>query len=284
MVAAASDPRAALAAALERRFGDAAGLADAATGDLDALARLTARRVCRRYADRPVDPALVRLLAATALSAPSKSDLQQRDVVVVTEPERRLRLVALAGDDAWMRAAPVFVVFVGNHRRQRALAEWHGTPFPNDHLDPFFNAAVDGAIALAWFVAAAEAAGLGCCPISLVRNRPRELAELLALPPLTFPVAGLTLGWPADEGTLSPRLPLAATVHAGRFDDARARALIAAYDARRQAIQPFARQRDPARFGTAPAYGWSVDKARQYADPQRADWGAFVRAQGFRLD
>ncbi len=271
-----------LAAALERRFGDAAS--DAATGDVGALARLANHRVCRRYAARPVDPALVRLLAAVALSAPSKSDLQQRDVVIVTEPERRLKLVALSGDDAWMRAAPVFVVFVGDHRRQRALAEWHGTPFPNDHLDPFFNAAVDGAITLAWFIAAAEAAGLGCCPISLVRNRPREVAELLALPPLTFPVAGLTLGWRADEGTLSPRLPLAATVHAERFDDSRARELVAGYDSRRQAIQPLARQRDPARFGVAPAYGWSVDKARQYADPQRADWGAFVRAQGFKLD
>jgi len=190
-VDAASDPRAALAAALDRRFGDADGAG--ATGDVAALARLASRRVCRAYADKPVDPALLRTIAAVALSAPSKSDLQQRDIVVVTERERRLRLVTLAGDDAWMRGAPVFVVFVGNHRRQRALADRHGTPFPNDHLDAFFNAAVDGAIALAWFVAAAEAAGLGCCPISLVRNRPREVAELLGLPPLTFPVAGLTL-------------------------------------------------------------------------------------------
>ena len=31
-------------------------------------------------------------------------------------------------------------------------------------------------------------------------------------------------------------------------------------------------------------YGWSEDKARQYAVPQRADFGAFVRAQGFHLD
>jgi nitroreductase/FMN reductase [NAD(P)H] len=157
-------------------------------------------------------------------------------------------------------------------------------PFPNDHLDAFFNAAVDGAIALAWFIAAAEAAGLGCCPISLVRNRPRELAELLALPPLTFPVAGLTLGWRADEGALSPRLPLAATLHAERFDDARARELVAGYDSRREAVQPFRRQRELERFGVASPYGWSVDKARQYANAQRADWGAFVRAQGFRLD
>jgi len=41
---------------------------------------------------------------------------------------------------------------------------------------------------------------------------------------------------------------------------------------------------DPARFGTAPFYGWSEDKARQYAIPQRTGFGAFVRAQGFSLE
>ena len=37
-------------------------------------------------------------------------------------------------------------------------------------------------------------------------------------------------------------------------------------------------------FGVKPDYGWSDDKARQYADPQRADWGAFIRSKGFNLD
>jgi nitroreductase/FMN reductase [NAD(P)H] len=38
------------------------------------------------------------------------------------------------------------------------------------------------------------------------------------------------------------------------------------------------------RFGAAPVYGWSEDKARQYAKPERAGFGAFVRARGFKLD
>ena len=37
-------------------------------------------------------------------------------------------------------------------------------------------------------------------------------------------------------------------------------------------------------FGTADFYGWSEDKVRQYARPERADWGAFVRKKGFRLE
>jgi nitroreductase/FMN reductase [NAD(P)H] len=38
------------------------------------------------------------------------------------------------------------------------------------------------------------------------------------------------------------------------------------------------------RFGQAEFYGWSEDKARQYAEPLRTDFGAFVRAKGFCLD
>jgi nitroreductase/FMN reductase [NAD(P)H] len=49
-------------------------------------------------------------------------------------------------------------------------------------------------------------------------------------------------------------------------------------------VAPIRAQRAPEVFGTAEFYGWSEDKARQYAVPQRADFGAFVRAQGFHLD
>ena len=228
--------------------------------------------------------ALLRLVCAAALSSPTKSDLQQRDLVLVTDPATRARLVELCGGDHWMPSAPAWIVACGNHRRQRQLHEWRGHPFANDHLDAFFNASVDAAIALAWAVAAAEAAGLGCCPVSQVRNHPAEVAALLGLPGHVFAVAGLTIGWPANEGTLSPRLPLAATLHHDRFDDADARAHVDAYDGRRHALQPYRRQRDVARFGEVEPYVWSEEKARHYAEPQRTGFGAHVRAIGFSLD
>jgi FMN reductase [NAD(P)H] len=59
---------------------------------------------------------------------------------------------------------------------------------------------------------------------------------------------------------------------------------IEAYDRRRAARRLYRRQRDPERWGTAAFYGWSEDKARQYAEPTRSDFGEFVRAKGFRLD
>ena len=94
---------------------------------------------------------------------------------------------------------------------------------------------------------------------------PAKVSELLQLPEKVVPVAGLCLGWPADEGGITPRLSLATTVHYERFDEGDLGAQIDAYDRRRARARPYRNQRDPARFGRAEFYGWSEDKARQYA-------------------
>ena len=265
------------------RFGEAPPAHDPSGGD-DTLLYLARRRTHREYSDLPVDPALIETLAAAALCAPTKSDLQQRDIVIVRERGLRDGIDALFPEDKWIAAAPAFLVFCGNNRRQRQLHQWRRRPFANDHLDAFFNAAVDAAIVLGTFIVAAERSGLGCCAISAVRNHASRISDLLDLPDHVFPVAGLTLGWPAGEGKVSLRLPLAVTVHEDRFNESGLRRGIDAYDARRADLQPYARQRHTGEYGTTTPYGWSEDKARQYSKPQRADFGAFVRHKGFCLD
>ncbi len=272
-----------LLAALKARFGSAPALAEAPKG-VEALADMADRRVMRRYLDKPVDPALVETLCAVALSAPSKSDLQQADIVIVDDKSQRARLEALLPDNPWVKAAPVFLVFCGNNRRHRLLYAWRKQPFVNDHLDPFFNASVDAGIVLATFVAAADRIGLGTCPISAIRNHPEEVSDILGLPDHVFPVAALGAGWPSFAGVMSPRLGLDVTVHHDRYDETGLREKIAAYDRRRTAAQPYKTQRFTAKFGESDSYGWSEDKVRQYSVPERVGFGAFVRKKGFNLD
>lgn len=268
---------------LKARFGSAPALTAAPRG-VDVLADMANRRVVRRYADKPIDPALLETLCAVALSAPSKSDLQQADIVIVTDKGQREKLETLIPENPWAKAGPALLVFCGNNRRHRLLFEWRGRPFVNDHLDPFFNAAVDAGIVLATFIAAADRVGLGTCPISQIRNQAVQVAEVLGLPEHVFPVAGLGLGWPSFEGVMSPRLGLDVSIHRDRYDETGLREKIAAYDHRRNETQPYKTQRFVEKFGEDPAYGWSEDKARQYSVPERADFGAFVRTKGFKLD
>jgi nitroreductase/FMN reductase [NAD(P)H] len=275
--------RATLRDALAARFGENFDI-DPALHGLDELSRIAAHRTHRRYLDKPVDAAILRLLCACALSAPAKSDLQQCDILIVADRAVRGRIADLIPDMPWIRAAPAFLVFLANGRRLPAISKLRGKPFPNDHLDQFFNAVADTAIVLAFFLRAAAAAGLGCCPISVIRDHSAAVSELLALPDRVIPLAGMCVGWPAEAGYITPRLSLASTLHVDRYDDADLAARIDAYDRRRAAVHRYANERDPARWGKADFYGWSEDKARQYGVPQRADFGAFVRAKGFRLD
>lgn len=273
----------ATAAALKERFGEDFTI-DPELPGMPALAKLASHRSHRRFLPRLIAPELLRLLCACALSAPSKSDLQQCDIVVVSDVRARKAIVDTIPDMPWIMDAPAFLMFVGNGARLPLMAKLRAKPFPNDHLDQFFNAAVDAAIVLATFMRAAAAVGLGTCPISAVRDRPRVVSEALQLPERTFPVAGLCVGWPAEAGGITPRLSLATTVVENAYGARDVAAEIDAYDRRREKVRPYRRQRDVPRWGEATFYGWSEDKARQYAEPTRTDFGAFVRGKGFCLD
>ena len=284
-----ADDWAGLQELLERRFGEGAGRLSMAAngwgGQPPGLWRaLASRGSARKFCGPPPSRDELRLIAALALAAPTKSDLQQRDIVLVTEAAQRDALAALVAEQAWTAGAPAFVVICANHRRQRLIHEMRGREFVNDHLDAFFNASVDAGVVLAAFVLAAEAYGFGVCPISAIRNRAGEASELLGLPDHVFPVAALAVGRPAKAPEISLRLPLSATIHDERFNDAIQRDGIAAYDTRRAAEQPYERQRRADELGETQPYTWSEDKARQYNLPERADFGAFIRAKGFKLD
>ena len=270
-------------AAFLERFGERLEI-DPDLNGLDEIARIAAHRVHRRYLARDISPHVVRLLCACALSAPSKSDLQQADIVVVRNKSTIDAIADLLPEMPWVHEAPVFLVFLANGRRLPRISQMRGKPFPNDHLDLLFNATVDAAIVMTTFLRAAEAVGLGCCPISVIRDHAAMISEMLALPEKVIPVAGMCLGWPAEKGGITPRLSLGTTLHAERFADDNLNAAIDAYDHRRAATRPYRAQRQPERFGREDFYGWSEDKARQYAVPQRADFGAFVRSKNFRLD
>jgi len=275
-----------IAELIEDRFGlpTTAGATLPAEGT---VAQLLAHRTHRRYKPDAVPDEVLEIVLAAALSAPSKSDLQQVGVVLVKDRAKQATIGGWIPDMPWIATAPLFMVFCGDHRRIRRISgELRHRPFPNDTLDMFMNAAVDAGLVLQSFITAAESLGLGCCPISVVRNHVEKLSELLELPSGVFPVAGMCVGYPSQAGWISMRLPPSVTVHVDRYDDSGLPAQLADYDRRREArhATPKESQRFVERFGHAEPYGWSEDKARQYSVPERADFGAFVRRKGFRLD
>lgn len=271
-----------LADAALRRFGAPVKVPEALSG-ADELLRMLTHSSHRKWAPEPVSQELLDLLFACALSAPSKSDLQQADIIHVADPLRVKAIADLIPDMPWINDAPVFLMFCGNNRRIRQIGQWRGKPFANDHLDHFMNAAVDAGIVLSQFIRAAEAVGLVTVPISAVRSHPEQTSDLLGLPEAVFPVAGLCVGYPLEAGRMTPRLPLAVTTHLNQYDESNLREHIDAYDVRRHALFPLRRQRHANIYPDADFNGWSEDKARHYSVPERADFGAFIRSKKFSL-
>jgi nitroreductase len=250
------------------------------------LAQILQRRTHRHYAARPVADTLIDLLVAVALSASAKSDFQQTSVIKLKDPGKRQAIAQHFPAMPWIGTSPVFLVFCGDARRLERIGTLRNHPQRNGDLEAFLNASVDAALALQTFILAAENIGLGCCPISVVRNQMTTVARELALPDGVFPVAGLCVGYPAGAGHLSMRLPPAVTVHTDRYDDANLPTEIEGYDRRRAArhATPREQQRNPTKFGYADFYGWSEDKARQAAEPEGASFAAYVRGHGFSFD
>ena len=271
-----------LADAALQRFGESLRIPPDLPG-ADELLRMLTHSSHRKWASQAVAPDLLQVLFACALSAPSKSDLQQADIVHVAERSRIKAIADWIPDMPWINDAPVFLVFCANNLRIRQIGQWRDKPFVNDHLDHFMNAAVDAGIVMSQFIRAAEAVGLVTIPISAVRNHADQTSALLGLPDAVFPVAGLCVGYPLESGRIMPRLPLAVTTHVDQFDESGLKDHIDAYDARRHALFPLRRQRHANIYPDAKLNGWSEDKARHYSVEERADFGAFIRNKKFSL-
>jgi hypothetical protein len=127
--------------------------------------------------------------------------------------------------------------------------------------------------------------GLGCAPLSSLRDDIAGVAGVLGLPDGVFPIAGLMAGWPADKGYINQRLPASVVVHHDAYDDSGLEAGIAEYDARRHAIFPVPpeKQRHTDTYGVADDYGWSEGATRQLSLPERAGLRDFLASHGFDL-
>ena len=252
----------------------------------DGVQALLNRRVIRKYKTNPISEQTMALLLSAAQSAPTKSNLQQYSIVIIRDPEVRNAVSELVPSMPWVRNAPVIAIFLGDVRRIRRLAEIRGHTYQNNNADTFMNAAVDAALAMQCFITAADYLGLGTCPISYVRNRIDDLAEILDLPDGVFPISGLCIGYPDDAGYVSMRLPQRVVVHQDLYNDDDLETDVKDYDDRnheRFALTP-TKQRHTDKYGVLEKCTWSENVARQLSLPERAGFADYLKRKGINLD
>jgi hypothetical protein len=129
--------------------------------------------------------------------------------VAVRDVARKERLAALAGGQAHIREAPLFLAFLVDLARLSGAAARASKPAEGlDYLDTFLMGALDAGFAAQNTVTAAESLGLGTVYIGALRNRPEEVARELGLDPGVFAVFGLCVGHPdpTRPAAVKPRL------------------------------------------------------------------------------
>lgn len=267
------------------RFGIETAVSQGETTEKN-IENILSRRSFRRYLDREIDEDLRNLLLTCAQSASSKSDLQQYSIIDIRDQSLKINLAEIA-DSPFITDAPLVLVFCGDLRRARKISELRGLPYVQNTLDNFMNAAVDAALAMQTYILAAEAHGLGCCPVSQIRRDLTKVRDLLSLPAGVFPMAGLTAGWPGEDRDVVLRLPPSVVIHRDKYEDQDLENEINIYDQRRHENRPVPENSylHKEEFELPEFYGWSEHIARRLAKPSLLkDLRTFLETQGFELE
>ncbi|MGA2504284.1 MAG: NADPH-dependent oxidoreductase [Anaerolineales bacterium] len=237
----------------------------------------------RHYKPDPLPSSMVETIISAAQCASTSSNLQAYSVVAVTGLEMRTRFSKLCGNQAHIREAPVLLVWCADLARLDRVCKLRGYTQVTEFTENFLIAAVDTSLAAQNAALAAESLGLGICYIGSIRNNSTATIELLNLPKLTFPVTGMTLGWPEQQQNIRPRLPLHSVLHWESYSDKTEEETLRAYDSTMIALGIYGGRQVPApgKPDVMEDYGWTEHSARRVSVAARTDLRSALEKQGF---
>ncbi|CAG8168301.1 unnamed protein product [Penicillium olsonii] len=198
-----------------------------------ALETILNHRSFRSFLPTPLPSGTLEALLAAAQSGSTSSMMQTWDVIAIQDPDHKSKVAKLAGDQDFIREAPLFLVFCANLNRLANISRKHDQPAEAlANMDLFLMASIDASIAGQSAAIAAESLGLGICYAGAIRNNAEEMCELLKLPPNTFGLFGMAVGYgnAASYSEIKPRLPMAEVCHSETWSEDNQEANVASFD------------------------------------------------------
>ncbi|MHA2616854.1 MAG: nitroreductase family protein [bacterium JZ-2024 1] len=167
---------------------------------------LKKRRSVRAYQKQTVEEEKIHQLLEAMNSAPSAGDLQAYEVVLIRDAEKKKALAHAAYDQIFIVEAPVVFVFFAHPKRSSWRYGKRGSQL---------YCVQDGTIACAYMQLAAVALGLSSCWVGAFDDA--EVCQICKAPPNVFPIAILTVGYPAESPPPTPRRLLKDLVRVEQF-------------------------------------------------------------------
>ena len=177
------------------------------------------RKTIRKYSDKIVSDELLNKLLEEAEHTPTMGNLQLYSVVVTRSKNGKEALAPAHFNQPMVTGAPVVLTICADFRRTSTWAENRKAIPGYDNFLSFINASADALLYTQSFCNLAEDKGLGTCYLGTTVYMPQMIIDALKLPKLVFPIATITLGWPAEEPNISDRLPIEAIIHYEHYED-----------------------------------------------------------------
>ena len=171
------------------------------------------RRTIRKYTQQPVSDELLNRLIEEASRTQTMGNLQLYSVVVTRSDAMKEMLAPAHFFQPMVTEAPVVLTICADFRRTTDWCLQRQASPGYDNALSFINAATDALLFTQTFCCLAEEEGLGICFLGTTVYQPQTIISVLDLPELVFPVATLTVGWPAEKPNQTDRLPLQAILH-----------------------------------------------------------------------
>lgn len=171
---------------------------------------LMERRSIRRYERQPLTPEQIELIHDAIHNTPTSYNGQQFSVIEISDQELKEELYNLTNQKQ-IKTCNRFYVFCIDYYKIRLIAEAKGVEMPRieDTTDGLFLGIIDASLAMMNAITAAEACGLGTCPIGYTRTaNPEAISKLLKLPKGVFIVCGLAVGVPRELPDMKPKQPV----------------------------------------------------------------------------
>ena len=225
--------------AYQKRFGGLVEDSKYPTNDF--IEQVLGRSTIRGFKDRPLEEGQLELLVAAAQSASTSGMLQTWSVIALTDKESKARLIdtpnaknTMGSVDSYnmiaLNGCAVFLIWLADLHRVDNILQAHAI---ERNIDPdlllqtsraefHLKAIIDATIAAQTFALAAESQGLGVMYCGAIRQLPAEhFIKNFNLPPLTFPIFGMAVGYPnafvQSVKRAKPRLPTDIVLHHGSY-------------------------------------------------------------------
>ena len=237
---------------------------------------LQAHHSSRSYKTDPIPEDILEAIVESARRAPTSTNSHEISLVVVRNADSRARIAEIAGGQLWIAQAPVFIaVVVDLYKTGLGVEKAGGVQVFQRSLEGILAAVSDAGIAMATLMIAARASGLGFVPRGGIRRDPQAMIDLLGLPPITFPVDGVVLGYVAEESPQKPRMSIESFRHDEKYHPEVLKPAIDAYD---RTLQEYWQ-----RIGRTDGLSWSANMAQHYSTFSRLI-KSVAQKQGFTIE